>query len=66
MELIEQILTIFNNYGFETEVIVASVRHPVHVVQAALAGADICTIPFSVIESCSGILSPTPGSGQVS
>jgi transaldolase len=50
MELVEQILTIYNNYGFETEVIVASVRHPVHVVRAALAGADIATIPFSVIE----------------
>jgi transaldolase len=49
MELVEQITTIFNNYGFETEVIVASVRHPLHVLEAALMGADIATIPFKVI-----------------
>jgi transaldolase len=49
MELVEQIITIFNNYGFETEVIVASVRHPLHVLEAALMGADIATIPFKVI-----------------
>lgn len=49
MELVEQILTIFGNYGFETEVIVASVRHPRHVLDAALMGADIATIPFKVI-----------------
>jgi transaldolase len=50
MELVEQILSIYGNYAFETEVIVASIRHPVHVVRAALAGADIATIPFSVID----------------
>lgn len=50
MDLIGQILTIYRNYDFETEVLVASVRHPVHVVQAAMLGADICTIPFKVIE----------------
>ena len=50
MDLVRQILAIYDNYGFETEVIVASIRHPVHVLQAALAGADISTIPFSVIE----------------
>lgn len=49
MELVEQILAIFGNYGFETEVIVASVRHPQHVLTAALMGADIATIPFKVI-----------------
>ncbi|MFA4916948.1 MAG: fructose-6-phosphate aldolase [Syntrophales bacterium] len=49
MELVEQIITIFNSYGFETEVIVASVRHPLHVLEAALMGADIATIPFKVI-----------------
>ncbi|NPU84039.1 MAG: fructose-6-phosphate aldolase [Syntrophaceae bacterium] len=49
MELVEQILTIYGNYGFETEVIVASVRHPMHVLEAALMGADIATIPFKVI-----------------
>jgi len=50
MDLVRQILTIYENYGFETEVIVASIRHPLHVVQAALAGADIATIPFGVID----------------
>jgi transaldolase len=49
MELVKQILAIYDNYGFSTEVIVASVRHPVHVLEAALLGADIATIPFSVI-----------------
>ena len=49
MELVEQILTIFDNYGYETEVIVASIRHPRHVLDAALIGADIATIPFKVI-----------------
>ena len=51
MELIQQIVEIYRNYGFETEVIVASVRHPMHVVQAARMGADICTCPAGVIES---------------
>jgi transaldolase len=49
MDLIEKIVTIYGNYDFDTEVLVASVRHPVHVVQAALLGADICTVPFKVI-----------------
>ena len=49
MDLIEKIVTIYRNYEFETEVLVASVRHPVHVVLAALIGADICTVPFKVI-----------------
>jgi transaldolase len=49
MELAEQILSIFDNYGFSTEVIVASVRHPMHVLEAAMLGADIATIPFGVI-----------------
>jgi transaldolase len=50
MNLIEEIVQIFENYRFETEIIVASVRHPRHVVDAALLGADICTIPFGVID----------------
>ncbi|MEW5900799.1 MAG: fructose-6-phosphate aldolase [Acidobacteriota bacterium] len=50
MDLIDEILTIYDNYGFETEVIVASIRHPRHVVAAALLGADIATIPYAVIE----------------
>jgi transaldolase len=50
MELVEQIIAIYDNYGFETEVIVASVRNPIHVLDAALMGADIATIPFKVIQ----------------
>jgi len=50
MQLIEQIVTIYNNYGYQTEVLVASVRHPIHVVQAGLMGAHVCTMPFKVIE----------------
>lgn len=49
MEGIEQIRTIFDNYGYDTEIIVASVRSPLHVLNAALIGADICTIPYSVL-----------------
>jgi transaldolase len=51
MALIEQIVEIFDNYEFATEVLVASVRHPMHVVQAARLGADVCTCPTAVIES---------------
>ncbi len=50
MELVEQIVTIYDNYGFETEVIVASIRNPIHVLDAALMGADISTIPYKVIQ----------------
>jgi transaldolase len=46
---VDQIKTIFDNYGYDTEIIVASVRSPLHVLNAALVGADICTIPYSVI-----------------
>ena len=49
MELIQQIVTIYKNYKFDTEVLVASVRHPIHVVQAAMMGAHVATIPFKVI-----------------
>ncbi|HBI16083.1 MAG TPA: fructose-6-phosphate aldolase [Desulfobulbaceae bacterium] len=49
MDLISDILTINRNYGFDTEIIVASVRNPVHVLEAALIGAEIATIPFKVI-----------------
>jgi transaldolase len=49
MELIEQILQIYDNYGYETEVLAASIRHPMHVVEAALAGAHVATMPFKVI-----------------
>ncbi|MEZ4389229.1 MAG: fructose-6-phosphate aldolase [Candidatus Krumholzibacteriia bacterium] len=50
MELIEQIVTIYANYDLDTEVLVASVRHPLHVVQSALIGADVATIPPEVIK----------------
>jgi transaldolase len=50
MALIEEIVQVFENYHFETEVIVASVRHPRHVVEAALIGADIATVPYGVME----------------
>jgi len=50
MDLISQIIRIYGNYGFETEVLVASVRNPTHVVEAALMGADVITMPFAVID----------------
>lgn len=50
MELIEQITTIYGNYGYETEIIVASVRNPLHALDAALMGADIVTTPYKVME----------------
>ena len=49
MELVEQIVTIYENYGYDTEIIVASVRNPLHVLDAALMGADIATIPYKVM-----------------
>ena len=50
MNIVEEIVTIYDNYGMDTEIIVASIRHPLHVVEAAMIGADIATIPFGVIE----------------
>jgi transaldolase len=50
MYLIEQIVRIYGNYGFETEILVASIRHPLHFVEACMLGADICTMPFKVIQ----------------
>ncbi len=50
MDVIAEIKQIFDNYMIETEIIVASIRHPMHVVESALIGADIATVPFSVIE----------------
>ncbi len=50
MELIRQLVHVFGNYGFETEVLAASIRHPVHVTDAALAGADISTMPYKVFK----------------
>jgi transaldolase len=51
MELIEEILGIYQNYDFETQVLVASVRHPLHVVQAARLGADVATLPLKVLRT---------------
>ncbi len=50
MKLIREVKEIFLNYEIDTQIIVASVRHPMHVVEAALIGADICTMPFAVME----------------
>jgi transaldolase len=50
MELISQIVQIYKNYNYKTEVLVASIRHPLHLVESALMGADVCTMPFSVID----------------
>jgi transaldolase len=51
MELVSQIRSVYDNYGYDTEVLVASVRHPMHVVQAGMIGADVVTMPFKVIQS---------------
>ena len=50
MDLVRQIKTIYGNYGYKTEIIVAAVRHPVHVLEAGLVGADICTMSFDVLK----------------
>jgi transaldolase len=50
MDLVRQIKTIYDNYGYKTEIIVAAVRHPLHVLEAGLAGADICTMSFDVMK----------------
>jgi transaldolase len=49
MELISQIVQIYRNYDYDTQVLVASIRHPLHLVDAAMIGADVCTMPFDVI-----------------
>ena len=53
MEVIGDIMQIKDNYGFESEIIVASIRHPVHVLESALMGADVATVPFKVIAQLS-------------
>ncbi len=50
MTLISQIITIYDNYGYDTQVLVASIRHPIHFVESAMLGADISTLPFKVIK----------------
>ena len=54
MGLIEDIVQMYDNYDFETQVLVASVRHPVHVVRSALLGADVATLPFKVLQQLYG------------
>lgn len=49
MDIVRECVTVFDNYKFDTEIIVASVRHPIHVIDAAIAGAHVCTIPYNVI-----------------
>jgi len=62
MELIRQIRVIYDNYGYTTEILAASIRGPMHVVESALAGADVATIPFSVIAQL--LKHPLTDSGQ--
>ena len=50
MDVVRQIKTIYTNYGFKTQVLTAAVRHPTHVLEAALAGSDVCTMAFDVME----------------
>jgi transaldolase len=50
MDLVRQIIQIYNNYGYKTQVLAASLRHPLHVVEAAMAGAHVATIPFKVLD----------------
>jgi transaldolase len=50
MEVVRQIKTIYTNYGFKTQILTAAVRHPTHVLEAALAGSDVCTMAYDVLE----------------
>jgi transaldolase len=50
MQLIEDVVTVYDNYGFETEVLAASIRHPMHVLESARLGADVATMPLNVID----------------
>lgn len=52
MDLIQKIRQIYDNYGYRTKLLAASIRHPLHMVQCALAGADVATVPFKVIMDC--------------
>lgn len=62
MQLIADIIQIYDNYGFATEVLAASIRHPMHIVEAAMLGADVATIPFNVIKQL--IKHPLTDKGQ--
>jgi transaldolase len=54
MDLVRELVTVFFNYEFDCEILVASVRHPIHVLSAAILGADICTVPFDVLKKMVG------------
>ena len=54
MALIDEIVEVYNNYAFSTEVLVASVRHPRHILEAAQLGADVCTVPYAVLKKLFG------------
>lgn len=62
MELIQQLVHVFDVYGFETEVLAASIRHPIHITQSAIAGADIATMPYKVFKQL--VLHPLTDAGQ--
>ncbi len=64
MDVIRNILTIYRNYGYQTQVLAASIRHPMHVVDAALAGAHVSTIPFKILERAGGVLEGLRESAQ--
>ena len=50
MEIVQDICTIYTNYGFDTQLVVASIRHPLHVLEAAVLGADVATVPYPIFE----------------
>ena len=50
MEIVRQIKTIYDNYGFETEILAAAMRHPTHILESALAGVDVCTMAFDILD----------------
>ncbi len=54
MDLVRELVTVFFNYEFDCEILVASIRHPIHVLSAAMLGADICTVPFDVLKKMVG------------
>ena len=51
MDVVRQIKTIYSNYGYKTQLLTAAVRHPAHVLEAALAGSDVCTMSFEVLDN---------------
>ena len=63
MEVVSQLVTIFDNYAISTEVLAASIRHPLHVVEAALRGADIATMPYKILQQI--VRHPLTDSGNV-